>query len=124
MATCRLGTRLHRILAFCLAAIMAALTGMAHAGSDRHDHHGWKGPGPLILKKEGNFSVGGEYNARNRMVGQMYVESSIPKHRKYKYPIILVHGGGQIGSGWNETPDGREGWTQYFLRRGFAVYVV
>lgn len=124
MATCRLGTRLHRILAFCLAAIMAALTGMAHAGSDRHDHHGWKGRGPLILKKEGNFFVGGEYNARNQMVGQMYVEYSIPKHRKYKYPIILVHGGGQIGSGWNETPDGREGWTQYFLRRGFAVYVV
>ena len=30
-------------------------------------------------------------------------------------PIVMVHGGGQTGSGWISTPDGREGWAQYFL---------
>lgn len=79
---------------------------------------------PLVIAKQGNFFVGGTHNADDRIVGQMYVEYQIPAHRKHRYPIILIHGGGQIGVGWNETPDGREGWAQYFLRRGYAVYVV
>ncbi|MDO9714038.1 alpha/beta hydrolase [Paracraurococcus lichenis] len=78
----------------------------------------------LVLQREGNFFVGGSYNARDQFVGQMYVEYRIPRTQRHAYPIILVHGGGQIGAGWNETPDGREGWTQYFLRQGYAVYVV
>jgi pimeloyl-ACP methyl ester carboxylesterase len=36
----------------------------------------------------------------------------------------MVHGGSQSGSNFTGTPDGREGWAQYFLRRGYAVYVV
>jgi hypothetical protein len=32
--------------------------------------------------------------------------------------------GGQTGSNFTGTPDGREGWAQYFLRQGYAVYVV
>jgi pimeloyl-ACP methyl ester carboxylesterase len=79
---------------------------------------------PLVIDKQGNFFVGGYYNARDEFVGQMYVEYQIPQRRTQKYPIILVPGGGQIGSGWWTTPDGREGWAQYFLRRGYAVYVV
>jgi len=79
---------------------------------------------PLVIDKEGNFFVGGYYNARDEFVGQMYVEYQIPQRRTQKYPIILVPGGGQIGSGWWTTPDGREGWAQHFLRRGYAVYVV
>src|SRR5262249_1794102 len=35
-----------------------------------------------------------------------------------------VHGGSQTGTNFTGTPDGREGWAQYFLRRGHAVYVV
>ena len=36
----------------------------------------------------------------------------------------MVHGGSQTGTNFTGTPDGREGWAQYFLRRGYAVYVV
>jgi hypothetical protein len=79
---------------------------------------------PLVIEKLGNFFVGGAHNANDQIVGQMYVEYIIPKNQKSPYPIVLVHGGGQIGAGWTQTPDGREGWTQYFVRRGFAVYVV
>jgi pimeloyl-ACP methyl ester carboxylesterase len=36
----------------------------------------------------------------------------------------MVHGGSQTGSGWISTPDGRDGWAIYFLRHGYAVYVI
>jgi pimeloyl-ACP methyl ester carboxylesterase len=101
-----------------LSAIVLAATAAtvsAH-GNDRRD--------PLVIEKQGQFFVGGTHNADDRIVGQMYVEYQIPKNRTQRYPIILVHGGGQIGIGWNSTPDGREGWAPYFLRRGYAVYVV
>ena len=36
----------------------------------------------------------------------------------------MIHGGSQTGTNFTGTPDGREGWAQYFVRRGHAVYVV
>jgi pimeloyl-ACP methyl ester carboxylesterase len=36
----------------------------------------------------------------------------------------MIHGGSQTGTNFTGTPDGREGWAQFFLRRGYAVYVV
>ena len=58
------------------------------------------------------------------MVGHMYVEYMIPARRAHPYPIVMVHGGSQTGTNFTGTPDGREGWAQYFVRRGYAVYVV
>jgi pimeloyl-ACP methyl ester carboxylesterase len=58
------------------------------------------------------------------MTGQMYVEYRIPAKRTYPYPIIMVHGGTMSGTNYTGTPDGREGWAQYFIRQGYAVYVV
>jgi pimeloyl-ACP methyl ester carboxylesterase len=37
---------------------------------------------------------------------------------------VMVHGGSQTGTNFTGTPDGREGWAQYFVRRGYAVYIV
>jgi pimeloyl-ACP methyl ester carboxylesterase len=54
----------------------------------------------------------------------MYVEFQIPHAQKHQYPLVFIHGGGQIGSFFWTTPDGRPGWAQYFLRQGYAVYVV
>jgi pimeloyl-ACP methyl ester carboxylesterase len=82
---------------------------------------------PLMLAKSGVFYAGGHYDKTHpeqHFVGQMYVEYQIPAEQKHPFPIVLVHGGGQTGAGWNTTPDGRPGWAQYFLRRGYAVYVV
>ncbi len=58
------------------------------------------------------------------MIGHMYVEYMIPARRRHPYPIVMVHGGSQTGTNFTGTPDGREGWAQYFVRRGYAVYVV
>ncbi len=82
---------------------------------------------PLMIAKQGNFYVGGKYvesSGDTPMVGQTFVEYQIPQRQSHPYPIVMVHGGGQTGSGWISTPDGREGWAQYFLRRGYAIYIV
>ena len=39
-------------------------------------------------------------------------------------PLVLVHGAGHAGSCYLQTPDGRDGWAQYFARRGYDVYVI
>jgi pimeloyl-ACP methyl ester carboxylesterase len=83
--------------------------------------------GPLALAKASYFFVGGKIDTSvegSPMLGQMYVESMIPARRTQPFPIVMVHGGGQTGTNFTGTPDGREGWAQYFVRRGYAVYVV
>jgi pimeloyl-ACP methyl ester carboxylesterase len=48
----------------------------------------------------------------------------IPQRLRSPYPVVMIHGGNQTGSNFTGTPDGREGWAQYFVRRGYAVYIV
>src|SRR5215213_1206712 len=55
----------------------------------------------------------------------MYVERLEPTEGSHQpYPLVLVHGAGQTGASWMSTPDGREGWAPYFVRRGFTTHVV
>ena len=82
---------------------------------------------PLTLKRDGFFYV----NARTTKVDgkdyvshQMYVEVRIPAKQTHPYPIVMVHGGTMSGTNYTGTPDGREGWAQYFVRQGYAVFVV
>src|SRR5436305_8211454 len=82
---------------------------------------------PRVLSKTGYLCVGGKIDAAvpgSPMTGQMYVEYFIPKTLTHPYPIVMIHGGSQTGTNFTGTPDGREGWAQYFVRRGYAVYVV
>ncbi len=82
---------------------------------------------PLLLATSGYFYVGGKIDPSlpgSPMVGQMYAEFWIPQTLQSPYPIVMIHGGSQTGTNFTGTPDGREGWAQYFLRRGHAVYVV
>src|ERR1700752_302582 len=83
--------------------------------------------GPLMLAKSSYFFVGGKIDASapgSAPVGHMYVEYMIPQRQTQRYPIIMVHGGSQTGTNFTGTPDGREGWAHFFVRRGYAVYVV
>jgi pimeloyl-ACP methyl ester carboxylesterase len=101
------------VLAACLMA--SAFTGRAAE------------PGPLQIAKQGYIYAGGEYidgSDGKYMQGQAYVEYQIPQTKTQPFPIVMIHGGGQNGSNFTGTPDGREGWAQYFLRQGYAVYVV
>jgi pimeloyl-ACP methyl ester carboxylesterase len=82
---------------------------------------------PLVLARDGFMYVGGNtmpVDGRDYFYGQMYVEIKIPAQQTHPYPIIMVHGGSMSGTNYTGTPDGREGWAQYFVRQGYAVYVV
>ena len=56
--------------------------------------------------------------------GQAYVEYQIPQNRTHPYPIVMIEGCCTSGAGFNGTLDGRDGWAQYFLSKGYAVYIM
>ncbi len=94
-------------------------------------------PAPLMIQEQGSFAVGGKvlktpgtYDpTRVSPAGQTlhgdhaYVSYQIPVGAR-KTPIVFVHGHLQFSKTWGTTPDGREGFQNIFLRRGFGVYVV
>src|SRR5262245_58106646 len=83
--------------------------------------------GPLSLARDGFFYVGvktTDIKGRTFVTDQMYVEVRIPAKQTRPHPIVMVHGGNRSGTDYTGTPDGREGWAQYFVRPGYAVYVV
>ena len=82
---------------------------------------------PLPVARQGYVFAGGKYsnvNGKQVMSGQLYAEFQVPLKQTHPWPIIMVHGAGQTGTNFTGTPDGREGWAQFFLRQGYAVYVV
>src|SRR5438552_5673856 len=82
---------------------------------------------PLSVARQGYLFAGAKYAAVNEqqvMSGQIYAEYQIPSKQTHRWPIRMIHGLGQSGSNFTGTSDGREGWSQYFLRQGYAVYVI
>ncbi|MEI9926419.1 MAG: hypothetical protein WDN44_00185 [Sphingomonas sp.] len=92
----------------------------------------------IVVAKHSYFFVGGTYvgdaapdrvrspnldgvAAPRVMHGQMYVEKLTPSRPIQPYPIILIHGGSLTATGWMGTPDGREGWAQFFVGQGYVV---
>jgi len=92
---------------------------------------------PLVIEEQGSFAVGGTVKTnpgtfdpiRRTPEGQTfhgdhaYVFYQIPVNAK-KLPLVMWHGIGQFSKTWETTPDGREGYQNIFLRRGFGVYIL
>src|SRR5258708_35972318 len=79
------------------------------------------------IARTGFFYVGGHYAGgagKEVMDGAEYVEGMVPKKIRRAWPIVFLHGAGQTGTDWVETPDGRAGWAHYFVYQGNAVYMV
>jgi pimeloyl-ACP methyl ester carboxylesterase len=91
---------------------------------------GFKDPNKTTLKiaQQGYFFVKFHYyttaTGTQYLANQTYVEYQIPKELKHPYPIVFFPGGGQTGTNFTGTPDGRPGWGQFFLANGYAVYIV
>jgi len=91
-------------------------------------------PGPSIptfstedIARHGFFYAGGKYlgePGNEIMGGAMYVEVMVPKKIRHPYPIVFLHGAGQTGTDWLQTPDGRPGWAYFFIKHGYTVYMV
>jgi len=75
------------------------------------------------------YYAGGTYvgalgpEKESTMGGAMYVEVMVPKRIRSPYPIVFLHGAGQTGVDWLQTPDGRPGWAYNFLDMGYVVYL-
>jgi hypothetical protein len=105
--------------------------------------------GPLTIADQGSFFIGGAPKVTEHAVrppsgpgvppsaqpfvpspqqitiGQMYVQFQIPaKSSGPGWPVIMVHGSTHTAACLESTPDGREGWYPYFVRKGISTYVV
>lgn len=84
--------------------------------------------GPLELRDLGARFIGYTSEAQDdgslNVVNAMFVQYMLPANRRHDYPVVLIHGGGGQGTDWLETPDGRDGWADYFVADGWDVYVV
>jgi pimeloyl-ACP methyl ester carboxylesterase len=92
---------------------------------------------PIQIEEQGSFAVGGKvitnpgtFNPYNpTQEGETlhgdhaYVFYQVPVNAK-RYPLVMWHGFGQFSKTWETTPDGREGYQNIFLRKGFPVYLI
>ena len=110
----------------------AIIAGLGEATSEQA-----KAP-PLMVQEQGSFAVGGTITQSPGTfdpykpavpAGQTfrgdhaYAFYQIPVNAR-KLPLVLWHGAGQFSKTWETTPDGREGYQNIFLRRGFGVYTI
>jgi hypothetical protein len=121
-------------LALLVATTAATLDAQSAQGAQRHKRFL---TGPLTIEDQGSFFIGGVQKVTNYAgsptagapnqitIGQMYVQFQIPQ-KKYRlgWPVIMVHGSTHTGACLESTPDGREGWYPYFVRKGVPTYVV
>ncbi len=81
----------------------------------------------IQIQEQGSFAVGGvvltDSLGRQYHGDHAYVFYQKPVDAR-KYPLVFAHGVGQFSKTWETTPDGREGFQNIFLRRGFSTYLV
>ncbi|VVN49163.1 alpha/beta hydrolase [Pseudomonas fluorescens] len=93
---------------------------------------------PLIIKDQGSLIAGGGLITRpgnfdpykpTMPDGQtyhgdhLYAFYQVPVDAR-PLPILMLHGAGQSAKSWETTADGREGFQNIFLRRGFSTYLI
>src|SRR3954468_23555530 len=110
-------------LVFLLPALLLAIVAPnAAAQALGNGREGAFTSGPLTLKDQGSFFVGGVPKSTmyagsstagahaSSMIGQMYVEFQIPQSwnpdqiSRGKYPVIMVHGSTHTGAALESTP--------------------
>ncbi|KGD73048.1 lysophospholipase [Tatumella morbirosei] len=93
---------------------------------DKQQYKPWETV-PVRTLRRGHFWVPGEKvkdNGLTYQCGPMYVEWEAPETVTQPYPVVLMHGGGFQGTEWFDTPDGRPGWAQRFVEKGYVVMVI
>ncbi len=93
---------------------------------------------PVIIKEQGSFMAGGtvitapgvykdseprNYDGETLHGDHAYVFYQKPVNAK-KNSIVFLHGYGQSGKSWETTPDGRDGFQNIFLEKGYSTYIV
>lgn len=79
----------------------------------------------FAVARQGVLYAGGRRHG-DATTGQSFFFYQIPPdwQKTNRLPIVFIHGSRQTGAGFMGTPDGREGWMSWFVRRGWPVYVM
>lgn len=96
--------------------------------------------GSLVIADQGIFSAGGitmtsegTFNPEDHWEETGAGQTAHVDHANVLYqipeeetglPVVFLHGYGQSRMGWMTTPDGREGWSDMFLRMGHSVFLI
>ena len=111
-----------------VAALLSACTSAPYALRDMGSFHVGGRDVEITGKpvKEVVFTPGGvpakvDLNG-TYSVEAMYVQYFLPANRRGSVPLLMWHGGGLTGVTYETTPDGREGWLNYFVKLGWDVY--
>ena len=97
-------------------------------------------PNSLVIAEQGIFSAGGitvtsegVFNPEDQWEETGAGQTAHVDHANVLYqipenetglPMVFLHGYGQSRMGWMTTPDGREGWSDMFLKMGHGVFLV
>ena len=82
--------------------------------------------GGTVITSDGTFDVSNYYMSREGStahVDHANVLYQIPAEET-GLPMVFLHGYGQSRMGWMTTPDGREGWSDMFLKMGHSVFLI
>lgn len=82
--------------------------------------------GGSVIESDGTFDVSNYYTSREGStshVDHANVFYQIPENDT-ELPMIFLHGYGQSRMAWMTTPDGREGWSDMFLKKGHSVFLI
>ncbi len=82
--------------------------------------------GGTVTESDGTFDVSSYYTSREGStshVDHANVLYQIPAEET-GLPMVFLHGYGQSRMSWMTTPDGREGWSDMFLRMGHGVFLI
>ena len=107
-----------RITACFLALAAAAAVAAGAACADEK---------PIVLRTMGSLFFGGTVmkleNGETFHGDHGYAQYFVPQEA-HDWPLIMWHGIGQSGRGFESTPDGREGFMAIMPRRGWATYII
>lgn len=141
---------LHKIAALFLGGVLSLflLAGFASIPPVSTDAPGISQPQPdtavnsdtLVISEQGVFSAGGKtltsdgtFDPENQWEESGAGQTAHVDHANVLYqipetetglPMVFLHGYGQSRVGWMNTPDGREGWSNLFLKKGHSVFLV
>ena len=133
VANAPMKSRSRPLLLFSLLVALLSNAPATWAGDEGRDADG----APILLNTQGSFLVGGSVvtnpgtfdpialtpDGQTIHGDHAYAQFQIPEHAR-RYPLVMWHGGGQFSKTWETTPDGRDGYQNIFLRRGFATYII
>ena len=112
--------------AFALAAVLAVPAAAADGNVLAIEEQGIFSAGGVVVSTDGVFDpVKGQFDPKGQThhADHANVLYQIPVEHNGR-SMVFLHGYRQSRMGWMTTPDGRPGWSDIFLRKGYGVYLV